>query len=143
MGCVQSMWPGATGEGAWEQIYRPWDFLGHLRRIQRSGKFSHSLSLFLVTNEEQDNIGSSRQGSSYFRPAMLGLGGAGSVRGGVWLCTHREPWPAGLLEQVTCYLGLISKGTSRPDDVLATRPRSLDYSSQGEGQYDQACALAL
>lgn len=74
---LQSLWPGGTGEGRWEQIYRPWDFLGHLKRTQRSGKLSHSLSLFLVTNEEHDNVGSRQQGSSYFRPATPGLGGAG------------------------------------------------------------------
>lgn len=85
MGLLQSIWPAETREGPWEQIYRPWDFPGHLKIIQRSGKCSHSVSLFLVTKEEQDNIGSRQQGNSYFRPAMLGLGGAGNVRDG----THR------------------------------------------------------
>lgn len=51
----------------------------------------HPLSLFSVTNEEQDNIGSSQQGSSYFRPATLGLGGAGIRQDGPWLHTQREP----------------------------------------------------
>lgn len=58
MGLLQSIQPGGTGEGPWEQTYRPRDFLGHLERTQKSGQLSHSLFLFLVTNEEQDNIGS-------------------------------------------------------------------------------------
>ena len=95
-----------TGEGLWEQIYRPWDFLGHLKRTQRSGKLSHSLSLFLLTNEEQDNIGSSQQGNSYFRPATLGLGGSGRARDDPWLYTQREPGPAEQLEQITSHSGL-------------------------------------
>lgn len=77
-------------------MYRPWDFLGHLERTQRSGKLSHSLLLFLVTNEEQDNTGCSQHGNGYFRPATPGLGGAGPARGGRWSYTQREPG------QLTC-----------------------------------------
>lgn len=87
VGRLQSIWPGGT-EGRWEQIYRPWDFLGHLKGTQRSGKLSHSLSLFLVTEEEQDNVGFRQQGSGYFRAATLGLGGARSVRDAT--CGHTE-----------------------------------------------------
>lgn len=107
MGRLQSEWPGGT-EGRWEQIYRPWDFLGHLKGTQRSGKLSHSLSLFLVTEEEQDNVGSRQQGSGYFRAATLGLGGAGSVRDAT--CGHTErARTSGFLH---C-LGFIAKGRTR------------------------------
>lgn len=49
-----------------------------------------SLSLFSVTNQEQDNVGSSQQGSSYLRPATLGLGGAGSGWDSPRSHTHSE-----------------------------------------------------
>lgn len=49
-----------------------------------------SMSLFSVTNQEQDNVGSSQQGSSYLRPATLGLGGAGSGWDSPRSHTHRR-----------------------------------------------------
>lgn len=47
-----------SGEDPENRYTLPWDFLDHLKPVQRPGKFIHSLSLFLLTNEERDNIAS-------------------------------------------------------------------------------------
>lgn len=141
MGRLQSLWPGGT-EGCWEQIYRPWDFLGHLKGTQRSGKISHSPSLFLVTEEEQDNVGSRPQGSGHFRAAMLGLGGAGSVRDATRY-TGREPGPAELREQVPPLSGLHPNGRTRSVSRTDHQAKRLDDHSQGGVTWSGLCIVPL
>lgn len=78
MGVGPSQSTLGSGEGPENRYTLPWDFLEHLKPVQRPGKFTHSLSLLLLTHEEQDNIGSGWQGNSSFRSVVvLGLGGAG------------------------------------------------------------------
>lgn len=119
VGHFQSPRPGQTGEAAWEQMHIPWDLLGHLRQIQRSGKFTRSLSLFSLTDEEQDNTGSSWQGSSSFKPATLGLGGLSSPRPG-W-AGNGEPGQLSGWNRSLCSRGLSSKGRSRTGHTLAAK----------------------
>ena len=94
----------------------------------------HSLPLFSVTIEEQDNIGSSRQGSSYFRPAAPGLGGAGSRRDGPGLHTLR-----GSRDQWSCWsralprLGLISKVKRGPESGVDCQTERSRWQEQGQG----------